>query len=219
MLFIVKLFNNNRKINGIILLFTAYCLALLAIRAKLTHSIYLFFLVWNLFLAFVPYFFISYLKSQISLQKNKIKALSLLFAWLLFLPNSFYLITDFIHLSQSSNHLVWFDLVVFSSYALIGFTIGILSLLEFENTIENYISSLVIKLMMPLICFLCGIGIYLGRVLRYNSWDIFSNPIELIQDILTSLLSTNALLFSFFFGTYIYLFFSLKKIYSTIKSI
>ena len=140
MLFFIKLFNNNRKINGILLLFTAYCLVLLVVRAKLTHSIYLFFLVWNLFLAFVPYFFISYLKSKISLQKSKIKALSLLFVWLLFLPNSFYLITDFIHLSQSSNHLVWFDLVVFSSYALIGFTIGILSLLEFENIIENYIS-------------------------------------------------------------------------------
>jgi uncharacterized membrane protein len=219
MQFIIKLFNCNRKINSILLLFTIYCLILLIIRVKLTHSIYLFFLVWNLFLAFVPYFFISYLKTQVSIQKSKVKTLLFLSVWLLFLPNSFYLLTDFIHLSQSSNHLVWFDLVVFSSYALIGFTIGIVSLIEFENIIRNYTSSLITNLIMPSICFLCGIGIYLGRILRYNSWDILSNPIELVSDILTSLLSIHALLFSFYFGVYIYLFYSLKKIYSTINPI
>jgi uncharacterized membrane protein len=214
-----KLFNSNRKINSVLLLFTVYSFILLIIRVKLTHSIYLFFLVWNLFLAFIPYFFISYLKAQNSLQKNKFKTLVLLITWLLFLPNSFYILTDLIHLSQSSNHLVWFDLIVFRSYALIGFTSGILSLIEFENIIKRYIPSLITHLMMPIICFLCGIGIYLGRILRYNSWDILSNPIKLISDTLTSLLSVHALLFSFYFGAYIYLFYSLKKIYSTINPI
>ncbi|MBW4361406.1 DUF1361 domain-containing protein [Flavobacterium taihuense] len=213
-----KLFNSNRKINSVLLLFTIYCFSLLIIRVKLTHSIYLFFLVWNLFLAFIPYFFISYLKSQSSLQRSKFRTFLLLFAWLLFLPNSFYILTDLIHLSQSSNHLIWFDLVVFSSYALIGFAVGMISLLEFEKIIKNYTSSLITHLMMPIICFLCGIGIYLGRILRYNSWDILSNPIKLISDTLTSLLSVHALLFSFYFGAYIYLFYSLKKIYSTINS-
>jgi len=215
---IIKLFNNNRKTNSILLLFTAYCLILLVIRAKLTNTIYLFFLVWNLFLAFIPYFFISYLKNEMTLQKSKFKTLLVLFFWLLFLPNSFYILTDLIHLSQSSNHLIWFDLVVFSSYALIGFTIGIISIIEFENIIANYTSPLFIRLIIPSICFLCGIGIYLGRILRYNSWDILSNPTELFQDMMSSLLSTHALLFSFYFGIYIYLFYSLKKIYSTINS-
>jgi uncharacterized membrane protein len=219
MIFIFKLFNTNRKINSILLLFTVYCLVLLIVRVKLTHSIYHFFLVWNLFLAFIPYFFISYLKTKIFLQRSKIKTLLLLFLWLLFLPNSFYLLTDLIHLSQSNDHLIWFDLVVFSSYALIGFTIGIVSLLEFENIIKNYTSSLITQLIIPIICFLSGVGIYLGRVLRYNSWDIMSNPIELIKDIVTSLLSTHSLLFSFYFGAYIYLFYCLKKIYSTINPV
>jgi uncharacterized membrane protein len=214
---IIKLFNSNRKINSILLIFTAYCLFLLVVRAKLTNSTHHLFLVWNLFLAFVPYFFISYLKTQISFQKSKIKALLLLFAWLLFLPNSFYILTDFIHLSQYENHWIWFDMVVISSYAFIGFAIGIISLMEFENIIKNYASPFIINLMMPSICFLCGIGIYLGRILRYNSWDILSNPIQLTQDIVTSLLSTHAMLFSFFFGVYIYLFYSLKKIYSLIN--
>nr|WP_315152352.1 DUF1361 domain-containing protein [uncultured Flavobacterium sp.] len=214
---IIKLFNSNRKINSVLFLFTIYCLLLLIVRAKLTNTIFLFFLVWNLFLAFVPYFFISYLKTQITVQKSKIKTLSLLFIWLLFLPNSFYILTDLIHLSQSSSHLFWFDLVAISSYALIGFTLGIVSLIEFENIIKTYTSNLITNFIMPIICFLCGIGIYLGRILRYNSWDIISNPLELLRATFVSLSSAHALLFSFYFGVYIYLFLSLKKIYSTIN--
>lgn len=214
---IIKLFNSNRKINSVLSLLTIYSLILLFIRAKLTDTVFLFYLVWNLFLAFVPYFFTSYLKTQISIQKSKFKTLSLLFLWLLFLPNSFYILTDLIHLSQSSNHLFWFDLVVISSYALIGFTLGVISLIEFETIIKSYTSTLITNLIMPIICFLCGVGIYLGRILRYNSWDILSNPITLCQDILTSLLSADSLLFSLYFGGYIYLFYFLKKIYSTIN--
>jgi len=214
---IIKLFNSNRKINSVLLLFTAYSLILLVIRAKLTNTIYLFFLVWNLFLAFIPYLFISYLKTQITIQKRRIKTFTLLFLWLLFLPNSFYILTDLIHLSQSSNHLFWFDLVVISSYALIGFTLGIISLIEFENIIKTCTSPLITNLIMPVICFLCGIGIYLGRILRYNSWDIISDPLEIVRAIFLAVTSAHALLFSFYFGVYIYLFFSLKKIYSTIN--
>ena len=214
---IIKLFNSNRKINSVLFLFTIYCLLLLVVRAILTNTIYLFFLVWNLFLAFVPYFFISYFKNQITVQKSKIKTVSLLFLWLLFLPNSFYILTDLIHLSQSSNHLFWFDLVAISSYALIGFTLGIVSLIEFENIIKTYTSTLITNLIIPAICFLCGVGIYLGRILRYNSWDIISNPFELVRATFLSVTSANALLFSFYFGVYIYLFLSLKKIYSIIN--
>jgi len=214
---IINLFNSNRKINSVLALFTIYSLILLVIRAKLTNTIYLFFLVWNLFLAFVPYFFISYLKTQILIQENKFKTLSLLFLWLLFLPNSFYILTDLIHLSQSSNHLFWFDLIVISSYALIGFSLGIISLTEFENIIKAYTSPLIVNLLMPIICFLCGVGIYLGRILRFNSWDIISNPFEIIRGMFVTLSSAHALLFSFYFGVYIYLFLSLKKIYSIIN--
>ena len=216
---IIQLFNNNRKINSVLLLFTMYCFILLIIRVKLTHSIYLFFLIWNLLLAFVPYFFISYLKFKIPLQENKIKTFLFLFLWILFLPNSFYLLTDLIHLSQSSDHLVLFDLVVFSSFALIGFTLGIVSIIEFESIIKKYTSPVITHLIIPTICFLCGIGLYLGRILRYNSWDILSHPTELLQDITTSLFTTDSLLFSIYFGAYIYLFYCLKKIYSTINSI
>lgn len=214
---IIKLFNSNRKINSIMLLFTAYCLILLVVRAKLTNSIYLFFLIWNLFLAFLPYLFISFLKMQTVIQKSKIKTIILLLLWLLFLPNSFYILTDLIHLTRSNNHLIWFDLVVISSYALIGFTLGIVSMIEFEDFIKMYIPQIITNLIIPAICFLCGIGIYLGRVLRFNSWDIMSNPLEIGRALVITVSSANTLLFSLYFGMYIYLLYSLKKIYSIIN--
>jgi uncharacterized membrane protein len=217
MLFITKLFNDDRKTNSVLLLFSVYCLSLLVVRAKFSHSGYLFFLVWNLFLAFLPYFFISCLKSIISLQKSKIKTVFFLFLWLAFLPNSFYILTDFIHLTQSSTRLFWFDIVVYSSYALIGFTFGLLSLIEFETILKRQTTTLLTNIVVPIICFLCGIGIYLGRILRYNSWDILTNPIALLEDLLNSLFSIHAMLFSLYFGVYIYLFYSLKKIHSTIN--
>ncbi|REG99778.1 DUF1361 domain-containing protein [Flavobacterium aquicola] len=214
---IIKLFNSNRKINSILALFTIYNLFLLVIRVKLTNTAFLYYLVWNLFLAFVPYFLISYLNIQILNQKSRIKSFSILFIWLLFLPNSFYILTDLIHLTQSGTRLFWFDLIVISSYAVIGFTVGIISLIKFEFILKTYVSALITNLIMPIICFLSGLGIYLGRILRYNSWDILSNPIELFNDILTSSLSPHSLLFSLYYGGYIYLLYFLKKIYSTIN--
>ncbi|WP_348799672.1 DUF1361 domain-containing protein [Flavobacterium adhaerens] len=215
---LIKLFNSDRKTNSVLLLFSTYCLILLFIRAKLTHTFYHFFLVWNLFLAFVPYLFISYLKTQTAIESNKIKTFILLVLWLLFLPNSFYILTDLIHLTQSYHNRFWFDLIVISSYALIGFTIGILSLIEFENIIKNYISPLITNLIMPIICFLSGIGIYLGRILRFNSWDIMSSPMELFYALLNTFTTLDAMLFSFYFGAYIYLFYFLKKVYSSINN-
>jgi uncharacterized membrane protein len=207
---IINLFNTNRKNNTLIILLSIYCIALLLIRAKLTQSIFLFFLIWNLFLAIIPYIMIVYIKINKVILKSKFKTFAFLFIWLLFLPNSFYIITDFVHLSQSKSNTFWFDLIVLSSYAFIGFTLGLISLFEFEKILKHFFTTKIIQVVIPIVCFLCGIGIYIGRILRYNSWDVISNPLQLITDTLSTLLSMNAVLFSAHFGFFIYLFFTLK---------
>jgi uncharacterized membrane protein len=209
---IINLFNTNRKSNILIVLLSIYCLALLLIRAKLTQSIFLFFLIWNLFLAIIQYIMIIYVKSSKVILKSKFKTFIFLFIWLLFLPNSFYIITDFIHLQQSNSNTFWFDLIVLSSYALIGFALGLISLFEFEKILKHFLSTKVIQIIIAIVCLLCGIGIYIGRILRYNSWDIIGNPFQLITDTLSTLVvSIDAILFSVHFGFFIYLFFTLKK--------
>ncbi len=196
----------------LILLLSIYCLTLLLVRAKLTQSIFLFFLIWNLFLAIIPYIIVVYIRSNKVIQKSKFKTFTILFIWLLFLPNSFYIITDFVHLQQSNVNTFWFDLIVLSSYAFMGFTLGLLSLFEFEKILQQFFSAKIIQIIIPIVCFLCGIGIYIGRILRFNSWDIIGNPFQLIADTLSTLVvSKDAILFSVHFGFFIYLFFTLKK--------
>lgn len=208
---ITNIFNIDKRRNSALILFTIYCFTLLIARAKITNSIYLFFLIWNLFLAGVPYLLIQYLKTYNSLKQKKLFTTIALFVFLLFLPNSFYIITDFVHLSKSRDHLFWMDLIVISSYSVMGFILGLISLLEFEKIIKSFINRKIVLFIIPVICFLCGFGIYIGRILRYNSWDIISNPSQLILDIIALLVSVKVLVFSFYFGLFIFIFYLLHK--------
>lgn len=206
-----KLFYQNKKANQLLLFYGIYCLSLLLVRAKLTHSVYLFFLIWNLFLAFVPYGISSYLLT-LDLKKNsKFKILFISAVWLAFIPNAFYIITDLIHLTNSEGNLFWLDLIIVSSYALIGFAFGLLSLLHFEKIISQYITIKTVDFIIPVISILCGFGIYIGRIMRYNSWDILSNPIDLAFDLFQMAISIKAILFSLHFGVFIYFSFLIKK--------
>lgn len=208
---ILKLFNQNKRVNQILLLFGLYCLSLLLVRAKITHSIYLFFLIWNLFLALIPYAVSTHLLLLKKQKRAKIQILCLSALWLLFIPNSFYIITDLVHLMNSEGVMLWVDLIILSSYALIGFALGLISLFHMEQVAKNLFSKKIVDTIIPLVCLLSGLGIYIGRILRYNSWDIISNPFELVNDILLISTSGRTVLFSIHFGLFIYFSFLIKK--------
>lgn len=208
---LILLHNKDNRKNIALLLFTLYCMLLLLIRVKITNSIFLFFLIWNLFLAFIPYAMIMYLKTKLSFQNSKIKIGIYLLLWLLFLPNTFYIITDFVHLSSSNASLFWFDLLLLCSYSIIGFVLGLKSLFEFEKIIKIFITPKTIQLLIPIICFLCGFGIYLGRIKRFNSWDFFCHPLRLTTSTIKILDSSEVIIFSIQFGLFIYVFYLLKQ--------
>lgn len=208
---IFQLFHSNRKMNNAVLLISSYCLSLLLIRVKITQSIYLFFLVWNLILATIPYALSSYATVHFASLKKEFLGF-ILFNWLLFLPNSFYIITDLVHVVRSTGNLFYFDLLLISSFAVAGFFLGLLSLIQVENLFQklNFKNKTTSAIIM-LICFLNGFGIYIGRVLRFNSWDILGNPIELFTTLFYELFSKETILFSIHFGAFIYLTFLLYK--------
>ncbi|WP_291131986.1 DUF1361 domain-containing protein [Flavobacterium sp. UBA7682] len=208
---VLKLFNQNKKTNQLLLLYSIYCLSLLLVRAKLTNSIYLFFLIWNLFLALIPYVISSHLLTLDLKKVSKLKVLGISAIWLAFMPNAFYIITDLVHLAKSDGHIFWLDLIILSSYALIGFAFGIFSLFDFQKIAKQFIGIKYTNFIIPIICFLCGIGIYIGRILRYNSWDIISNPIDLAFDLFQIIISIKSILFSIHFGVFIYFSFLIKK--------
>ena len=110
-------------------------------------------------------------------------------AGLHFFPNALYIVTDLIHLQQESSVPKWFDAVLLFSASVVGLMMAFISL----HRVEKYLKSTVNKKMLPplivLILFLGSFGVYLGRFLRWNSWDILSNPFQLVASIVQRIIS------------------------------
>lgn len=205
---------NRFKIFSLLSISIALSMVLLMVRMKLTHSFFYLFLVWNLFLAVIPFTITTYLVSIPKL--NKIGFVVWCSVWLLFLPNAPYIITDLLHLKIGSNHLLWLDVLVVSSFALNGLLMFSLSLLDMETLLNHYLKRKITKFVMIFILFLSGFGVYLGRFLRYNSWEILRHPLNLFNDIFNIILLPNlhleAWLFTFLFGVFLSIGFWIFKV-------
>ena len=106
-------------------------------------------------------------------------------AWLLFFPNAPYVLTDLIHLDGKQSPLVpeWYDLAMILSVALTGLIIGFLSLERVQGYIAQRTGVPWSWCFVVVVMFLSGFGIYLGRFLRWNSWDILTRPLPLLSDV------------------------------------
>ena len=157
----------------------AFTISLYLFRVAYTGSLLFLFVPWNLFLAWLPLLFSSMLKDATFNLKN-----GMFFClWLLFFPNSPYLITDLFHLEQREGIPLYFDLVLLFTAAWNGLLLGLLSLKNIENKLKQRFSSKKVQIISGFCFLLCGFGIYLGRFERYNSWHILTQPITLIKDI------------------------------------
>ncbi len=166
-------FKNKSSLAIVIGLLT--CLGLSTLRVFITWDMLFLFLVWNLFLAWLPYKFVQHVSAN---HKWYLKAV-LMSLSVLFLPNSAYLITDFVHFRLSVHtDTMWYDLVLFFAYGLTGLllTYKTVRILIHQLTIwfGSRFSTAFSLIIFPLI----GFGIYLGRVERYNSWDALLHPLQ-----------------------------------------
>ena len=179
---ILKLKEKNR-LNITILLFvmSVFSLGLSLFRFILTDSEMFLFLNWNLFLAFIPWIISTLI--IVNAYHKKLHLFFLIIIWLLFFPNSPYILTDLFHLRISSAAPIWYDLIVILSFAWTGLLFGFLSLMDIEELLNKYFGRKTIILFIISFLFLGAFGIYLGRFLRWNSWDIISNPFGLFNDI------------------------------------
>jgi uncharacterized membrane protein len=157
-----------------------FSVLLVIVRASVSHHLYFVFLIWNLFLAFLPFVFSEFLN-----EKNKNWSVFILLPlWLLFFPNAPYMITDLFHLKSRADMPYWFDLLLLFSFAWNGILLTYLLLLNVEKFLAFKIGKYPTIVTLFFIFLLCAFGIYLGRYLRWNSWDIISNPSLLAYDIL-----------------------------------
>ena len=177
------------KINSLekmILVSIGFTMSLLFIRILFTKELTYGFFPWNTILAIVPLLFSRKLTDKDEWNKYTIGLLS---GWLLFFPNAPYIITDLFHFSKDPGVPYWFDLVLVVSGTWNGMLLGFLSLMQVERFLLKKLSVKWTGLIIALCILLCGYGIYLGRYLRYNSWDILTNPIELLSAIANHILS------------------------------
>jgi uncharacterized membrane protein len=157
---------------------------LLYARIEWSGSIRYVFLAWNLFLAWIPFVFVLLLKAAVEDGKSIWVRLPLFACWLLFFPNSPYILTDLFHLDARPGVPLWFDLVLLLSFAWNGLLLGFASLFYIRNYLKQRFSDLWVSIFIISLMVLCSFGIYLGRYPRWNSWDLFSNPVALFTDIL-----------------------------------
>ncbi|WP_341227882.1 DUF1361 domain-containing protein [uncultured Arcticibacterium sp.] len=163
-----------------LLILSGLCFTLFLVRFLLTSEMLGFGLVWNLFLAWVPLFF-ALIARRYSKKENHILLYLSLGFWLLFFPNAPYIITDLVHLNHLTASLWWFDSLGIFMTAMTGLILGIYSLSIVHYLFEKYWGVLMAWVTVFISILLSGFGIYLGRFSRFNSWDLFTNPVFLLQ--------------------------------------
>lgn len=167
-----------------ILLSTFFALALFTLRIFQSARFAYTNLIWNLFLAWLPLLFSLWAAALYKARPDR-RWLIIFpgFLWLIFFPNAPYIITDFLHLKQHSGIPIWFDILMLAAFAWTGFFLAIVSLRTMQLMVKNHLGWLLSWLFAGGILALAGIGIYLGRFSRWNSWDIFLSPQEIFFDV------------------------------------
>jgi uncharacterized membrane protein len=146
-------------------------------------------LPWNLFLAWLPYVF-SLWAALLNLRNQGRWWLLLIPGglWLIFFPNAPYIVTDFLHLETRPYIPLWYDITMLATFAWTGCFLAIASLRTMQILVRNYAGWIVSWLFAASVLGLGGLGIYLGRFSRWNSWDLLLNPRGVAKDIILRLI-------------------------------
>ena len=182
-------FSLQKQRLAVVTLLWSWCLALIAYRMYRAYDGLAIGLLWNLFLASVPLVWSSAFAS--ALERGRIlRAGVFFFLWLLFFPNAPYLLTDLIHLGPRPHVPLWFLLAMLLSCAGAGTLLGYLSLIAVHTAVDAKWGKVTGWAVVVSSLLLCGFGIYLGRFLRWNSWDAFTHPIRLVKSIIGQFLNS-----------------------------
>jgi uncharacterized membrane protein len=168
-----------------LVLLSAFCVCLEALRMLFTSTAAYIFLPYNLLLAWVPVWFCTHLFQPTS----KLRFALIFTGWLLFFPNAPYIITDLLHLKPRAGCPFWYDSMLIYAHAFTGFILGMLSAIIIYARLRQFIKPLFARGIMLFAMLASGYGIYIGRFLRWNSWDVVLNPFSLVADMARHLMS------------------------------
>ncbi|MGO4528735.1 DUF1361 domain-containing protein [Paenibacillus sp. 2TAF8] len=178
---------------------TLFCLGIAAyLRAKLGSNMYAF-LGWDMFLAWVP-LLISLLMAYV-FQRKAVRpgwlgmtlAALLGLIWLFFLPNAAYLFTEMLHAfryftAQPGSRFwftmdFWYSLTLAFAVAIVGLLLSTCSVMQIQQLLHRFVHRFVCWMVVAIILLLSSIGVYIGRFIRWNSWDLVSQPGQIMIDL------------------------------------
>jgi uncharacterized membrane protein len=174
---------SNRRLATVFafVLASGLCVSLVAVRAMRAGFDGYGFLVWNLFLAWIPFllavaFYDGYRRGRPRAVLAPVAVL-----WLLFLPNAPYMVTDLIHLGNVPGAPLWFDGAMIAAFAATGLLLGLCSLFLVHTVALRVFGAVLGWLALAPVLALCSVGVLVGRFERLNSWDALVNPARLVD--------------------------------------
>jgi uncharacterized membrane protein len=173
------------KLNLVLLAAILFCISFVAVRIYFSGALSYTFLLWNLFLAFIPFVLSSLL---VTVRLSALVFWLLGAIWLLFFPNAPYVLTDLLHL-KAGMVPVWYDLLMLLSFAWTSLMLGFVSLADMQTLMAQRFNQITGWIFAFVALLLGSFGIYLGRFLRWNSWDVITEPTGLLQDIVNRIIN------------------------------
>lgn len=160
------------------------CLLLFVVRLVVTHTSRFMFIPENLALTWIGLFFGWFLVNQLkSYRWHSWHNIIISVLWVSFLPNCWYVLTDFLHVFPTGEVSELYDIVLISSLVIVGFINGFTSLLLVHKQIVKHVGEYKSLYAVGAVLLLASFAIYLGRVLRWNSWDVIADPGGLILNV------------------------------------
>jgi uncharacterized membrane protein len=202
-------FRNRHNLAVFILLngACAMCIGLVAARVAYSDTTRHTGLIWNLFLAWIP-FILAYVAHAFSWRRITLLLIlpAVAFIWLIFFPNAPYMLTDLQDLTrQAGDAPLWYDVLIVVWCSWTGMLLGVISLYLMQDIVMRTVSRFAGWAFVFVISAMSSFGIYIGRFVRLNSWDILQNPAETAMDILGVIIDPSrrlaafTLLYTFFF--------------------
>lgn len=177
--------HNKYRLTIFVLLAGATLMAVVLVRLRIagTESLQYVFLVWNLFLAWIP-FIVAYFMYTLPLSRRALLVAMPIsaFLWLIFFPNAPYILTDFQHLSVPTQGFpVWYDVLLLIWASFTGLFLGMVSLFLMQEIVRREFGRWVGWGFVLVVAVLTSIGVYMGRFLRWNSWDLIGHFGDMAQ--------------------------------------
>jgi uncharacterized membrane protein len=179
----IQEFSSQQKVAISLALVSIVGLVLCALGMARNHTWDFWYLPYNLLLGVIPLFLALGIRRLLVRKAWRHWSVVLLTVlWVLFLPNSFYIVSDFIHLTEHPRVDIVQDVVMLMQFSIAGLALGFTSLFIMHEEYKKKPGRSTV-LLVGVLLLLSSFAIYLGRDLRWNSWDVFIRPLPLIRDV------------------------------------